>query len=50
LKKMFNKKECYNEENLSLREKAIKQLDREMIFIDEQKLEEFKKKLENVFA
>ena len=47
---MFNKKECSNDENLSLREKAIKQLDREMIFIDEQKLEEFKKKLENVFA
>ena len=47
---MFNKKEYSDEENLSLREKAIKQLDREMIFIDEQKLEEFKKKLENVFA
>jgi len=47
---MFNKKEDSDEENLSLREKAIRQLDREMVFIDEQKLEEFKKKLENVFA
>ena len=47
---MFNKKECCDEENLSLKEKAIKQFEEETIFIDEEKMEEFKKKLENVFA
>jgi len=47
---MFREMVFIDEENLSLREKAIRQLDREMVFIDEQKLEEFKKKLENVFA
>ena len=44
VKKMFNKKECYGEEgNLSLKEKVIKRLDMEMIFIDEKKIEDFKK-------
>jgi len=45
---MFNEKECCDDANLSLKEKAIKRLDKEMIFIDEKKIEEFKKKLENV--
>ena len=39
-----------NYNNMSLKEKVINQLDIEMIFIDEKKIEEFNKKLEKVFA
>lgn len=51
MRKMFCDENCLSEEDfLPLREKAIRRLDREMVFIEEKKIEEFKKKVENIFA
>lgn len=43
---MFNNKD----ENLTLKEKVIRDLEMETIFIDEDKIAEFTKKLEEVLA
>ena len=45
---MFNKNEL--EDSGTFREKIIKQVEMEMILIDEKKIAEFNKKLENIFA
>jgi hypothetical protein len=46
---MFNKDDS-NEKNKNLREKVLEKLEEERIFVDEEKLEEFNKKLQLIFA
>jgi len=46
---MFNKNDS-NEGNKNLREKVLKKLEEERIFVDEERIEEFNKKLQLIFA
>ena len=46
---MFNKDD-FNEKNKNLREKVLEKLEEERIFVDEEKIEEFNKKLQLIFA
>ncbi len=46
---MFNKND-FNEGNKNLREKVLKKLEEERVFVDEEKIEEFNKKLQLIFA
>ena len=49
LKKMWNK-DISEEKNKNLREKVLEKLEEERIFVDEEKLQEFNKKLQLIFA
>lgn len=46
---MFNKEDS-NEKNKNLREKVLEKLEEEKLFIDEEKIEEFNKKIQLIFA
>jgi hypothetical protein len=46
---MWNK-DISEEKNKNLREKVLEKLEEERIFVDEEKLQEFNKKLQLIFA